>query len=125
MVRQDLPQRVQISTLEHGTNRLKGGVVGHKDCEIGNVQLISRVIADVAEVVRQIGRGERGVEVEEAVAAGEELEGGTEIEGTVNLVDDDAVAEFDILDMVSIYPCWKIKWGSLLQSRWRAPARRR
>lgn len=115
MVGQDLSQRVQISTLEHGANRLKGGVVGHKDCEIGNVQLVSRVITGVAKVVRQVGRGERGVEVEEAVATGEKLEGGAEIEGTVNLVDDDAVAKFDILDIVSIYPRWKIEWGSLLQ----------
>ena len=89
MVLENLLERLQISALEDGTNGFKGWVVGDEDGKVGDVLKTGGVGADVAEVVGQISCVHGSVEVEEVVAAGEELKGSAEAEDCVDLVDDD------------------------------------
>ena len=89
MVLENLLERLQISALEDGTDGFKGWVVGDEDGKVGDVLETRGVGTDVAEVDGQIGCVHSCVEVEEVVAAGEELKGSAEAEDCVDLVDDD------------------------------------
>ena len=102
MVLQNLLERLQISALEDGTNSFKGWVVGDKDCKVRDVLKTGGIGANVAEVDGQIGCVHSCVEVEEVVAAGEELKGCAEAEDCVDLVDDDRVTNLDVLQEVSM-----------------------
>ena len=97
VVTQHVLQRLNVGALENGANGLKRSVVGHKDGKVGDVELVRVVVAKVAKVVGQVGGAQGGVEVEQAVAAGEELQGGAETEGVVDLVDNDIVPDLDVL----------------------------
>ncbi|KAI6772770.1 hypothetical protein HG530_003728 [Fusarium avenaceum] len=102
VVLQDLLEGLEISARKNGTDVLKGRVVGDEHSEVGYVEQVGGVGADVAKVVGQLSGVHGGVEVEQVVAAGEQLERRAEAERRVDLVDDDRVANFDVLGMVSI-----------------------
>ena len=102
MVLEHLLERLQISALEDRADGFKGWVVGDKHGKVGDVLKTRDVVANVAEIVGQIGCVHGGVEVEEVVAAGEELKGSAEAEDCVDLVDDDRVTNLDVLQEVSM-----------------------
>lgn len=106
VVLQDLLDGSLVGLLEDGADALKRGVVGYEDGEVGNVEQ-SRVVAGQAKVDVQVGSAQGAVEVGVAGAVGEELERGAESDDLVNLVDDDALAEFDVLHDEGQYFCFE------------------
>lgn len=125
VVLQDLLEGLEISARKNGTDVLKGRVVGDEHSEVGDVEKVGGVGADVAKVVGQLGGVHGGVEVEQVVAASEQLERRAEAERLVDLVDDDGVANFDVLGMVSLKQVSRCEWNLLLRSHRRESARQR
>lgn len=93
-----LAERLRVGRRDHGADGLEGGVLGHEDGAVGNGEVADRLVgAGQAETEAQLGRLEGAAHGQVAGAVEEELERGAAGEDGVDLVDGDAVAQFDVL----------------------------
>jgi hypothetical protein len=96
VVLEDFLERGLVGSLEYGANVLEGCVGGHECGEVGDVEAC--LLGSIeTEFDVEVGSFKRGVQGEVSSAVCEELEWGSEGEYGVDLVNGDALAQFDVL----------------------------
>ena len=105
VVGKNLLQGLDVCRRQDGSDRLESLVVRHKDGEVGDV-LARGLGALVAKVYIEFSCLDGAVECGEVGSPCEELQGGTEGENSVNLVDHNTITKSDVLSLSP--PCQKL-----------------